>query len=329
LENDKYRSALQILDMTAAEQKQKYRQLCLTESLPIFIQDWWWDALCGNDWDVFLVEKDGVIQAAMPYRTQRKYGFQLMTKPPFTIYNEPYMQPCKSAKQYDLYQHQFQHLQAIFQLVVAKKLNIKLQFSPDITHTIALHQLGFQLEHQYTHIIHPRDEQSAWEQLNRNVKRNIVAAQKNINISLSDNYATIYQLLKLVFQKSNAVLDLSFEQFERLDQACVAHQARKIIVAQDENNRIKAFVYLVWDNKKIYLLMSGGEAADLKSGVMQLLYWEAIKEAITQQKTLDFDGSALSNVEAIIRSFGGVRSPKTMISYFSSSILKAINYLKN
>jgi hypothetical protein len=307
--------------------KQNYRQLCRSKSLPIFIQDWWWDALCGDDWDVFLVEKDGEIQAAMPYRVQQKYGFQIMNKPPFTIYNEPYMRPCKGKKQQELYQHQFQYLQSIFQLAVAKKLNIKLQFSPNITHTIALHQLGFQLEHQYTHVLEARDEQSAWEQLNRNVKRNIVAAQKNVNISLSDDYNEIYTLLKSTFIKSNATLGLTFEQFERLDKACSARNQRKILLARDENNQTKAFVYLVSDDAKIYLLMSGGESENLKGGALQLLYWAAVKEAILQQKTLDFDGSALQNIEAVLRSFGGVRTPKTMVTYFSNPILKALDYL--
>jgi hypothetical protein len=237
------------------------------------------------------------------------------------------MQPCKSAKQHDLYQHQYQHLQSIFQLAMPQKLNIKLQFSPNITHTIALHQLGFQLEHQYTHVLDVCDEQSAWKQLNRNVKRNITAAQKEITVSLSDEYNEIYALLKSTFVKSNATLGLTFEQFERLDKACSARNQRKILLARDENNQTKAFVYLVSDDVKIYLLMSGGESENLKGGALQLLYWTAIKEAILQQKILDFDGSALQNIEAVLRSFGGVRTPKTMVTYFSNPILKALDYL--
>ncbi len=308
--------------------KEKYRQLCRTESLPIFIQDWWWDALCGNDWDVFLIEKEGVIQAAMPYRIQRKMGFKLMNKPPFTIYNEPYILPCKSLKQVDLYSHQFKYLNAIFELALTQKANIKLQFSPNITHTIALYQLGFLIEHQYTHCSNIGDKQTAWSLVNRNVKRNIIAAENNINTSFSNDYKAVYKLLRTVFEKNKTKLALSFEQFERLDKACVVHDARKIIVAKDDKGEIKAFVYLVYDDKKMYLLMSGGEAADLKSGMMQLLYWEAIKESIAQQKILDFDGSSLQNIEAIIRSFGATRTPKTNITYYANPVIKAIDYLR-
>lgn len=329
MEIDKYSVRLQILGMQETQDKQKYRQLCRTTSLPIFIQDWWWDALCGDSWDVLLVENSGQIEAVMPYQIQKKYGFRLMNKPPFTIYNEPYICACKNTKQTDLYSHQFRYLQAIFQLALAKKASIKLQFSPDITHTIGLHQLGFHVAHHYTHILAAEDEQLAWERLNRNVKRNILAAQQNTSTLLSDDYEIIYTILKGVFSKSKTPLNLSFEQFERLDMACKVNKARKIIVAKNASGSIIAFVYLVSDDKKIYLLISGGEAADLKSGVMQLLYWEVVKEAILQQKILDFDGSVLPNIEAIIRSFGGVRTPKTIVTHYSNPLLKAIDYLKS
>ena len=52
--------------------KELYRKFCADEeSLPIFSKDWWLDAVCGDDWDVCLVEKEGQILATLPY-FQRK-----------------------------------------------------------------------------------------------------------------------------------------------------------------------------------------------------------------------------------------------------------------
>lgn len=43
--------------------KSKYRNLCAVEkNIPIFSQDWWLDAVCGEEnWDVIIIEKGGII----------------------------------------------------------------------------------------------------------------------------------------------------------------------------------------------------------------------------------------------------------------------------
>ena len=55
--------------------KEKYADFCEVEkTIPIFSQSWWLDAVCGNAWDVCLVEKGGEIYASMPYQIKTRYG---------------------------------------------------------------------------------------------------------------------------------------------------------------------------------------------------------------------------------------------------------------
>ncbi|MDR0845251.1 MAG: GNAT family N-acetyltransferase, partial [Tannerella sp.] len=48
--------------------KDAYHTLCRTEeSIPIFSQEWWLDAVCGeSNWDVLLTEENNRVQAAWP-----------------------------------------------------------------------------------------------------------------------------------------------------------------------------------------------------------------------------------------------------------------------
>ena len=44
--------------------KEKYYTFCdIEKTIPIFSQAWWLDAVCGDDWDVCLVEKGNEIYA--------------------------------------------------------------------------------------------------------------------------------------------------------------------------------------------------------------------------------------------------------------------------
>ena len=55
--------------------RDQYRALCDREStIPLFSQAWWLDALAGGRWDVALVEKNGQIEASMPYVIRKRFG---------------------------------------------------------------------------------------------------------------------------------------------------------------------------------------------------------------------------------------------------------------
>ena len=65
--------------------KEKYYDLCeIEKTIPIFSQAWWIDAVCGDDWDVCLVEKGNEIYATMPYHVIKRYGFTILQQPSLT-----------------------------------------------------------------------------------------------------------------------------------------------------------------------------------------------------------------------------------------------------
>jgi hypothetical protein len=52
--------------------------------LPIFLQDWWLDAVCGDDWGATSVEKGDEMVATLPYYLVSRYGFRVITMPKLT-----------------------------------------------------------------------------------------------------------------------------------------------------------------------------------------------------------------------------------------------------
>ncbi|MCP4550997.1 MAG: hypothetical protein GY834_02910 [Bacteroidetes bacterium] len=81
----------------------KYSTLCQTElGIPLFSQDCWLNAVCGEDnWDVAIVETGEKITASMPYMQKKRSGFTVSRMPPLTQTLGPWIKPsqAKYAKQ--------------------------------------------------------------------------------------------------------------------------------------------------------------------------------------------------------------------------------------
>ena len=64
--------------------KERYREFCAcNHHLPIFMTDWWMDAVCaGKEWDVLISTDDsGEIQAALPYLLRKRAWLKYIIMP--------------------------------------------------------------------------------------------------------------------------------------------------------------------------------------------------------------------------------------------------------
>ena len=58
-----------------------YREFCRdVPDLPVFVQDWYLDAVCKDGtWDAAVVSENGLTVGVLPYFLKRKYGFSYIT----------------------------------------------------------------------------------------------------------------------------------------------------------------------------------------------------------------------------------------------------------
>ena len=64
--------------------KELYREFCQTNGdLPLFMTDWWMDAVCaGKHWDVLLsLDESGKIQAVLPYLLRKRAWMRYIIMP--------------------------------------------------------------------------------------------------------------------------------------------------------------------------------------------------------------------------------------------------------
>lgn len=311
---------------------EQYRALCAQEpSIPLFSQAWWLDATAGpGAWDVALVEKGGTIVAAMSYVPRKRYGLTLLGQPNLTQTLGPWLRETGSKLSTRLAQEKEWLQELIEQLPPFAHFTQNWHWQ--VANWLPFYWAGFSQTTRYTYILHElTDEQCLWQALQENIRREIKKAGNRFRLRVRDDLSVDDFLIlnRMTFSRQGMELPYTDEFVRALDQACAARQARKILIAEDDQGRRHAGVYIVWDQNNAYYLMGGGDPELRSSGATSLCMWEAIKFAATVAQRFDFEGSMIEPVEKFFRAFGARQTPYFTVSKTPSRILKAALFLRS
>ena len=306
------------------DQKEKYRKFCRQHNdLPIFFKDWFLDAVCEDgEWNVVIIEKGNEIQGVLPYFKKRKWGFQYIAMPHFVKHLGPYL-PQSKEKSLPIVQALIEGLPKID--------CFKQDFTPQVTDWLPFYWKGFQQSTRYTYVIdlsQPLD--LIYQGINRNMRRNIKKAEKELSIVHNLDLNTFYQINQKSFTRQQLATPYSFKLLQQQDDALLKQQARQLFFAKDTSGNLHSAAYLIWDKNRAYYHLSGDDPDFRKSGSGIYLIWKAIEYAKNQLGVsfFDFEGSMMPNVEAIRRQFGARQVPFFSIWKYNSKLYKLIDQVK-
>ena len=305
--------------------KQKYREFCQSEvTIPIFSRDWWLDAVCGeNNWDVVLIEKGNQIRATLPYYKNIKYGLCMIRMPQLTQTMGPWiaLSTAKYAKQ--LSDQKSLMGQLIEQLPTFDFFSQNFHYS--ITNWLPYYWAEFSQTSRYTYVLENlTDEKMLWDGLLPNIRTDIKKATNryHLNISFDFDVNTFLDINELTFKRQNKALPYSRKLVHSIFDACSKQNACKMFFAVDQDGRIHAANFIVWDENSAYYLMGGGDPELRNSGATSLLMWESIRFASTVTKKFDFEGSMIEPVERFFRAFGARQIPYFQVSKTNTLFVK-------
>ncbi len=307
--------------------KDRYIAFCEQhrERLPIFVQPWYLDAVCAAGvWDVAIAEAEGEVLAVLPYFLKQKLGFRYVTMPHFTKHMGVFF-----ADDFPL-SRQHQLLEALI-AQLPKVHAFHQSFHPDITNWLPFYWSGFRQMTRYTYRLNVSDLDEVFQNINRNMRRNIRKAQEKLTVTAEGTPEEFYAINRLSFERQGLRTPYTFAQFQRHDAALAAHHARQMFFAKDETGRTHAAAYLIWDAQRSYYHLSGDDPQLRDSGAGILLVWEAIRytSAVLELQTFDFEGSMMQSVEAIRRQFGAKQFPYFDIQIHHSMLLHFLSIFRN
>lgn len=293
--------------------KKQYIQFSEEADLPLQMQPWWLDIVCGvGVWDVCLhFDKEGQIVGVLPFFIREKYFLHLNTMPPLTDYiglfvKTPENETLKAVSK-----------RAIEQKIIADLIDqlpsvhyFNQQYYPATTNWLPFYWKGYKQSTYYTFCFENQAIEKIYEGFKRTVWTDIKKAEKRVYSINSAELKDFYTINAQSFKRNRVDVPYEWDTLKALDEALAQRSQRQILLAKDKvNDEIHAALYWVWDEHTAYFLLSGLNDKYKNSAAIHLLYWEAIKQAMEMGKRVDFCGSMLPKVEHVLRSYGATLVP--------------------
>lgn len=281
----------------------------IDEANSIFQQPWWLDAVAPGNWDVVEVKKGGSIIARLPFVLQQgPLGLRLLVTPKLTHTLGPWLKP-QEGKYTSVLSHQKELLSRLIDGLPNFDLYAQ-KFHYSVTNWLPFYWRGFQQTTFYTYVIEDlSDLDSVFGAFDKSSRYEIRKAARQLSVRSDYDLDVLWKMVSLTFERQGKKVPYTFEYLQRIDDACVQQNARRILFAEDAKGRVHSALYLIWDKNSAYYLIGGADPELRSSGSSSLLIWEAIQFAATVTSRFDFEGSMVESIERFFRGFGAQQKP--------------------
>lgn len=287
--------------------KERYRILCETDnSIPLFLQAWWMDAVCGDNWDVFIYCPKNEIIGTLVYHFKTKFSIKAIIQPQLTQHNGiwiNYTPNLSSSKKLNLEHEVITNL--IEQLEQSNIDYYDQNFHWKFTNWLPYYWKGYKQTTRYTYQIKDiSNPDSFFEKFSHGKKNQIKKSEKELQVKFNLECDTFYSEHKKNLIYFNQKILYSYETFQSIYKSATERNQGFIVSASDNKGNIHASLFVIWDSCSAYNLISSINPLFRSSGASTLVVWEAIKFLSSKTQTFDFEGSMNKNIEKSFREFG-------------------------
>ena len=288
--------------------KEKYKELFKTEnSIPVFCEPWWLDTVCGEDqWDVIILEKNGTIEATLPYYIHKPSQISM---PQLTQTMGPWVREGKESYSKDI-SHK-QHLMKGLIEQLPKVLTFSQNFHYSITDWLPFYWEGFEQTTYYSYVLQDISNlEKVFAGFERSKKKNIRKSDKIVKVKWDMSAEDFFENHKFTLNKQKTEISYTKKYFSKIYTASYENKQGRTLYAIDSEGNIHAAIFVIWNKNSAYYLISSIDPDFRNSGASTRLIWEAIQFVSTMGASrFDFEGSMIPSVENSFRKFGGQQMP--------------------
>lgn len=304
--------------------KELYRNFCkLTPQLPIFMQDWWMDAVCaGKNWDVLLcvrtdagyrlsegADKEEDIVAALPYLYRKRMWMRYVLMPQMTQIGGVWL--CDDVRNDAIAARQICTL--FIEAIQTLRLSYYYQHYPlgSIVPPF-MQEMGFKIKKRMTYRIEDlTDLDNVISRFSKNKKRQLQKAL-SLHVDYDLNIEDFYRFHVDCLQQQGKAISYSREFLLVLERKTRRLSQSQILAIRNADEQLLAAAFLVWDKHSMYYLIPCYSPLHKDAGASALLVLEAIKLARKLGVAFDFEGSMIRGVAQHYKQFGS-----TPTTYYS------------
>lgn len=298
------------LDSILEQRKAQYRIACDHLSVPLHLQAWWLDAVCGtHGWQAgFAADGSGRVLGIWPYILGTRWGLPVLHMPPFTSYSGPFLfypqrDDLKSFKRYEFENK----VMGMLLGQLPRSLYFYQNLLPSVYNSLSLQWAGYQQTTRYTYYVPAQTKVPELnDQLGSELRRRINKAAYDYEVQMEFLPDLLWEMyLNTCLRRKikpggdrNALLRLCMALQER-DQA-------DIFVARDRKSGqpVAALLLAHQGGQSQHIL--GGQVSTKNTGYLNyLMLYQALRYSVEHKRSFDFEGSMNKGVSRVFRAFGG------------------------
>jgi hypothetical protein len=194
---------------------------------------------------------------------------------------------------------------------------IDIAFSPEVIDLMPFRWQGFTARVGYTYRLSLENIEIAFNNMDTGRRNNIASAEKlGVHIEIGADFSDILRMHEKTYERQGLKSD-SAKVVSRFENALAGANRCRGFLARSRAGEPLAGVWIVWDEKRAYYLLSGYDHAAKSRNALALALWRAIQFTAVdlQLPEFDFEGSVIPAVEQFVRKFGGTLTPFYLVQY--------------
>lgn len=295
-------------EKTSIPLKERGERLPFPDSDALFLQDWWWEAVCPER-EVFRIEEAGKCTGFWPLaKIRRMLLFPVYACPGLTQHAGPWME------------RQSDFCKLLARIPPRAMLCANLGFQLGEKEKAFCREAGFRVEDRPTfRITETEDLDAVFRNVAPAQQRQIRKARKHLHRQPCPRVEDLLRLQEETFERRGVPMPFSREAVRRLWHAVQAHRAGELVSLADEDGHVRACGLFVYDTHACYSLAHGFDKSLKNVGAGSLLQWEGIRIASEKGLVFDFEGSNIESIARFNSSFGASPFLYTRIERYTAA----------
>ena len=280
----------------------------------IFCRSWWLDAVAPGRHEILVLRKNGKITAGMPMVHVRLRGGDVCHMPILTQTLGALLPPPKGRNYTDDISDETNLLRHLVAAVPRFSFFV-MNFHYNFTNWLPFYWDGYEQTTRYTYVIDDlTDLEKVFGAFVYAKRMDIKKAERIVEVREDLAPEAFYENLRKTLRMRGQEIFYSYDHFERIHAACASRGAGKTWYAVDSAGNMHSGIFLVFDKKSAYYLISTIDPEHRSSGSHTLLLKHVIEFCAGRTGKFDFEGSMIEGVENSYRHFGAIRKPYFRIS---------------
>jgi hypothetical protein len=276
----------------------------------IFQNPWWLDAASDGKWQLITAGPRSGVIASMPIAFTRSFlGQRYIGMPPLTRTLGPTFTRVSPGPELS----DRAHFRLLRELIakLPDSIGFDQAFDPDCNNLLAFQVSGFSIRVHYTFRLENCSDSSAmWKGMRDKTRNEIRRSEESLQVRRSPDIATFMEFYEANLRRASQPMIPDRCRVNKILQAAVTNNAGESILCLTVDGNLSAAIFVVWDDRYYYYLLSTRDERVAGNGALSLLLWNALQLAGQANCGFDFDSFKTNGSANFVRQFGGRAVPR-------------------